>query len=84
MTKTDWTVLFIRLVGLYLIATHFAIFVAGISVVIVVLKQAGMARAGDLQLWQSPAVAAIALAVGLFLVFKARIVTQVIEKHDKA
>ena len=86
MTKNDWTVLFVRLVGLYLVATHFATFATTTASLVVALTNAVDPRqvTNNIYLWQGPVVSALVLASGLLLIFKASTVSAIIQKNDRA
>ena len=85
MSKNDWTVLFVRLVGLYLVATHFATFVTTTASLAVALTRAVDTRqvANNIYLWQGPVVSALVLVSGLLLIFKASTVGAIIQKNDR-
>lgn len=83
MTKKDWTILFVRLLGLYLIGTHLATFATTSASLIITLLSGSPGRSIQLSLFQVPVISLIALLVGLFLVLKASTVTAMLEKHDK-
>ncbi len=85
MNKNDWTTLFVRVVGLYLVATHMATFVTTSASLAIALTQAVDKRqvTGNIYLWQGPMVSALVLAIGLILIFKSSIVSTIIQKNDK-
>lgn len=84
MTKSDWLTLFIRILGLYLIGTHFASFVTTTSSLIVLATRPGGLRAvTEIYPYQGPVVSAIVLAVGLVFLFRAPLFTAMIERRDK-
>ncbi|MCX6970440.1 MAG: hypothetical protein NTV93_09845 [Verrucomicrobia bacterium] len=80
MTKNDWTVLFVRVVGLYLVATHLASFVTTSASLIVALTQAMDKRqvSANIYMWQGPVVS------GLVLILKASTISTAIQKHDRS
>ncbi|MFZ4775304.1 MAG: hypothetical protein ACOYM3_08085 [Terrimicrobiaceae bacterium] len=84
MTKNDWTTLFVRVVGLYLVATHVATFVTTSASLAIALTQAVDKRqvTANIYLWQGPLVSALVLAVGLLLVFKSSTVSAILQKND--
>ena len=86
MTKNDWTVLFVRVVGLYLVATHLASFVTTSASLVVALTQAMDKRqvTANIYLWQGPVVSGLVLAIGLLLILKASTVSAAIQKHDRS
>jgi hypothetical protein len=86
MTKNDWTVLFVRVVGLYLVATHLASFVTTSASLIVAFTQAMDKRqvTASIYLWQGPVVSGLVLIIGLLLILKASTVSTAIQKHDKS
>lgn len=86
MTKNDWTVLFVRVVGLYLVATHLASFVTTSASLIVALTQAMDRRqvTANIYIWQGPVVSGLVLIIGLLLILKASTVSAAIQKHDRA
>ncbi len=86
MTKNDWTVLFVRVVGLYLVATHLASFVTTSASLIVALTQAMDRRqvTANIYVWQGPVVSGLVLIIGLLLILKASTVSAAIQKHDRA
>jgi len=85
MSKDDWTVLFVRVVGLYLVATHLAAFVTTTASLLIALKQSaeGAHPPVNIYLWQGPVVSSIVLAIGLFLILRASAVSAAIQKSDK-
>lgn len=85
MTKNDWTVLFVRVVGLYLVATHLATFTTTTASLIVALSQAMDKRQvlSNIYSWQGPVVSALVLVIGLLLIFRASTVSTMIQKNDK-
>lgn len=85
MTKDDWTVLFVRVVGLYLVATHFAAFATTTATLLIALKQSteGAHQPVSIYVWQGPVVSSLVLAVGLFLILKASAVSAAIQRSDK-
>ena len=85
MNKNDWTVLFVRVVGLYLVATHLATFTTTTASLIIALTQAaeGTHPPVNIYLWQGPVVSALVLVIGLFLILRASAVSTAIQKNDK-
>lgn len=85
MSKNDWTTLFVRVVGLYLVATHTATFATTTASLLVAMFQAVDKRpvTSNIFLWQGPVVSGIVLVIGLLLIFKAATVSAVIQKNDK-
>lgn len=85
MSKNDWTTLFVRVVGLYLVATHTAAFATTTASFLVAMSQAVDKKpvASNIFLWQGPVVSGIVLVIGLLLIFKAATVSAVIQKNDK-
>ena len=85
MNKNDWTVLFVRVVGLYLVATHLATFTTTTASLIIALTQAPVTRqvAANIYLWQGPVVSGLVLVIGLLLIFKAAAVSAIIQKNDR-
>ena len=85
MNKDDWTVLFVRVVGLYLVATHLATFATTTASLLIALNQSapGARPPINIYLWQGPVVSALVLVIGLFLILKASAVSAAIQKHDK-
>ena len=85
MSKDDWTVLFVRVVGLYLVATHLATFTTTTASLIVALTQAaGRQPPATIYLWQGPVVSALVLVIGLLLIFRASAVSKAIQKNDRS
>ena len=85
MSKDDWTVLFVRVVGLYLVATHLATFTTTTASLIVALTQAaGRQPPATIDLWQGPVVSALVLVIGLLLIFRASAVSKAIQKNDRS
>jgi hypothetical protein len=86
MTKNDWTTLFVRVTGLYLLATHTASFATTSASLIIALTQAVDPRqvTNSLYLWQGPVVSGLVLAIGLLLIFKASAISTIIQQCDKA
>ena len=85
MSKNDWTVLFVRVVGLYLVATHLATFTTTAASLIIALAQAPGTRqvTANIYLWQGPVVSGLVLLIGLLLIFKAAAVSSIIQKNDR-
>jgi hypothetical protein len=84
MTKHDWTALFIRILGLYLIATHIATFaVTTASLVIASTQKAEAARAASQYMWSGPFASAMVLMIGLVLIAKADGLAAVLLKKGK-
>jgi len=85
MNKDDWTILFVRVVGLYLVATHLATFTTTTASLIIALTQAASTRqvAANIYLWQGPVVSGLVLVIGLLLIFKASAVSAIIQKNDR-
>ena len=85
MTKDDWTVLFVRVVGLYLVATHLATFVTTTASLLIALTQSaqGAHPPVNIYLWQGPVVSGLVLVIGLFLILRATIVSKAIQNHDR-
>lgn len=84
MSKNDWTVLFVRVVGLYLVATHlatFAITAASLIITLMQTKGAGLTTA-NLYVWQGPFVSTLALIIGLLLIFQAGPIAAAIQRND--
>ncbi len=84
MSKNDWTVLFVRVVGLYLVATHLATFaITTASLVITLLQTKGAAfNAASLYAYQGPFVSILALLIGLLMIFQAGPIAAAIQKND--
>lgn len=85
MNKNDWTTLFVRVVGLYLVATHTATFATTTASLIITLTQAVDREkvAANVFLWQGPVVSGLVLIIGLLLIFKTAAVSAVIQKNDR-
>lgn len=85
MSKNDWTTLFVRVVGLYLVATHTATFAATTATLVITLTQAPDAKPfpASLYLWQGPVVSGLVLLIGLLLIFNAAAVAAIVQKNDK-
>jgi len=85
MNKDDWTVLFVRVVGLYLVATHLATFTTTTASLIIALTQSaqGAHPPVAIYLWQGPVVSGLVLVIGLFLILRASAVSKAIQKNDK-
>ena len=86
MNKDDWTILFVRVVGLYLVATHLATVTTTTASLIIALAQAPGNRqvTANIYLWQGPVVSVLVLVIGLLLIFKATAVSAIIQKNDKS
>ena len=86
MNKDDWTVLFVRVVGLYLVATHLATFTTTAASLIIALTQAIDTRqvTSNIYLWQGPVVSGLVLVIGLLLIFKATTISAIIQKNDRS
>ncbi len=85
MSKNDWTTLFVRVVGLYLLATHTATFTTTTASLLLALIQATDRKQvlANLFLWQGPVVSGLVLAISLLLIFKAAAISSIIQKGDK-
>ncbi len=85
MNKNAWTVLFVRVVGLYLVATHLATFATTTASLLIALTHAVDTRqvTSNIYLWQGPVVSGLVLVIGLLLIFKASAVSAIIQKNDK-
>lgn len=85
MTKKDWTVLFIRILGLYLIAMHIATFtVSTAKLVLAATETQEVARAaGQAYMWSGPFAAAMMLVIGVLLIAKANGVAAILLKTDE-
>ncbi len=85
MNKNDWTTLFVRVVGLYLVATHTATFATTTATLIINLTLAPDAKAfpANLYLWQGPVVSGLVLLIGLLLIFNAAAAAAIVQKNDK-
>lgn len=86
MTKKDWTVLFIRILGLYLIATHIATFaVTTASLIINATTQTPEAArlASQTYIWSGPFASLFVLLIGGSLIIKAQTVAAALLKKDK-
>jgi len=86
MNKNDWTVLFVRVVGLYLVATHLATFTTTAASLIIALAQGAGTRqvAANIYLWQGPVASGLVLLIGLFLVLRASAVSRAIQNNDRS
>lgn len=86
MNKDDWTVLFVRVVGLYLAATHLATFTTTTASLVIALTQSaqGAHPPVNIYLWQGPVVSGLVLVIGLFLILRASAVSKAIQKNDKS
>jgi hypothetical protein len=82
MTKDDWTILFVRLVGLYLLVTHLATFATTTAGLILALTQ-NPRGPNTLYIWQSPVVSLIVLLVAIFLITKAATINRILQKYDR-
>jgi len=85
MNKNDWTTLFVRVVGLYLVATHTATFATTTATLIINLTQAPDAKPfpANIYLWQGPVVSGLVLLIGLLIIFNAAAVAAIVQKNDK-
>lgn len=83
MNKNDWTTLFVRVVGLYLVATHTATFATTTATLIINLTQAAKPSPANIYLWQGPVVSGLVLLIGLLLIFNAAAVAVIVQKNDK-
>jgi len=77
--------LFVRVVGLYLVATHLATFVTTSASLLVALSQSIDRRqvTANIYLWQGPVVSALVLVIGTLLILKASTISAAIQKHDR-
>ncbi len=85
MTKKDWTILFIRILGLYLVATHVATVAVTTASLIIASNQtpeAGRA-ASQAYMWSGPFAALFVLLIGGTLILKAETVATMLLKKDK-
>ena len=83
MTRDDWTLIAVRILGLYLIGIHLGPFITAISTLIIVLTQSPNFQTMPVITWQSPVVTTIGLVVGLVLVSQSRAVAATLQKGDK-
>lgn len=84
MTKHDWTALFIRILGLYLIATHVATFaVTTASLIIASTQKDEAARVASQYLWSGPFASAMVLVIGVLLIARAGGLASLLLKKDK-
>jgi hypothetical protein len=83
MTRDDWTLISVRFLGLYLIATYLGSFITAVSTLIIVLSQSPDYRNMPITTWQAPIVTTIALTIGCVLVSQSRSIATVLQKADK-
>lgn len=85
MSKNDWTTLFVRVVGLYLLATHTATFATTTASLLIALNQAVDKKpvVANIYLWQGPVVSGLVLLISLLLIFNASAISAIIQKGDK-
>ena len=85
MTKKDWTVLFIRILGLYLIATHIATFAVTTATLLISTTQTPEAAraASQAYMWSGPFASLLVLLIGGSLIIKAQTVATMLLKKDK-
>lgn len=74
MNKTDWLQLFLKALGLYLIATPLPALVSTSFSLVMVLSQGGNSQisASQLFLWQGPIVAVVSILIGLVLIYQSK------------
>lgn len=83
MTKDDWTLILVRLLGLYLIGTHLGAFITAVSTLIIVVSREPNLQNMPINTWQAPVVTTIGLVVGILLATKSRAVAAALQKSDK-
>ena len=83
MTKKDWLLLFIKILGLYIIAIHLGMFITTISSLIVVLIQNHNFQALPSPAWQTPLSTGLVITLGLFMACKSDAVAEMISGDEK-
>lgn len=83
MTRDDWTLISVRVLGLYLIANYLAPFIAAVSTLIIVLSQNQNLHAMPTTTWQSPLITTLCIIIGCVLVTNSRAIATALQKSDK-
>lgn len=81
MNKNDWTILFVRLLGLYLVAIHIATFATTAATLVIVLTQGPKNVPVSYSVWQAPTVSLFILLIGLLLIAKAPSINAILQKN---
>lgn len=80
MNKNDWTILFVRLLGLYLVAIHIATFATTAATLAIVLTQGPKGVPINYSVWQAPTVSLLILVIGIFLIAKAPAINAILQR----
>lgn len=80
MNKNDWTILFVRLLGLYLVAIHIATFATTAATLVIVLTQGPKNVPINYSVWQAPTVSLLILLIGILLIAKAAAINATLQK----
>ncbi len=82
MTKHDWTVLLIRILGLYFLATHLATFITTTATLGITIYS-NPKQPLNLFMWQGPFASAIILILASVLISKADKIATFLFRLDK-
>lgn len=83
MTRDDWTLIAVRVLGLYLIGTQLGAFITAVSTLIIVVSREPNLQNMPVSAWQAPVITTIALVAGIVFVTKARTIATSLQKADK-
>lgn len=83
MNKHDWTVVLVRLLGLYLVGVHLGTFLTAFAALCLMIAQRGAPWVfSNVLTWQGCAVSALALIIGLTLIFQAPGIVRYIDRSE--
>ena len=83
MSRDDWTLISVRVLGLYLIGTHLGPFITSVSTLLIVLSRESHLQNMPVTTWQAPLITTIGMVVGLVLTTQSRAIATVLLKSDK-
>ena len=83
MTKKDWLLLFIKILGLYVVVVQLGTFITTLSSLIIVLSKNPDFHALPSQVWQIPLSSGLVIIFGIFLACKSDTVADMISGDEK-
>ena len=85
MSKHDWLLVSLKVLGVYMIATHLpTLLTTTFTLVMILTQNANPAlSASTVYMWQGPVVSALSVCVGLLLTFQTADLVGLILKNDK-
>jgi hypothetical protein len=83
MTRDDWTLIAVRVLGLYLIGTQLGAFITSVSTLIIVVTRDPNLQNMPVSAWQAPVITTIVLVAGIVFVTKSRSIATWLQKSDK-